>query len=198
MRETRTVFDEVMNRLPYFSQFVEPKYNWLGEPDIRQGNFWSDAVMPMLPDKLKEDKLHAVISNLKNPINPVPEIYNGVDLTQYKTKTGDSAYILWNEALAKTDLRKELEELVNDPNFDIDYTDNFQFDSRSKFKGTKMIEIMNIINEYREEALDEILDLEFQSPKGNKIILGDEIEKMMDNKKEYRKGAIPEELEGLL
>ena len=61
-----------------------------------------------------------------------------------------------------------------------------------------MVEIMNIINEYREEALDEILDLEFVSPKGNKIILGDEIEKMMDNKKEYRKGAIPEELEGLL
>ena len=53
-----------------------------------------------------------------------------------------------------------------------------------------MVEIMNIINEYR-EVLDEILDLEFVSPKGNKIILGDEIEKMMDNKKEYRKGAIP-------
>ena len=56
------LFDEVMNRLP--SQFVEPKYNWLGEPDIRQ-NFWSDAVMPML-QSVKEDKLHAVISNLKS------------------------------------------------------------------------------------------------------------------------------------
>ena len=101
-------------------------------------------------------------------------------------------------ALAKTDLRKELEDLVNDPNFDIDYTDNFQFDQRSKFKGTKMVEIMSIINEYREEALDEILDLEFVSPRGNKIILEDEIEKMKDNKKEYKKGAIPSELEGLL
>ncbi len=198
MRETRTVFDEVMNRLPYFSKFVEPKYNWLGEPDIRQGNFWSDAVMPMLPEGVKENKLHAVISNLKNPIMPVPEIYNGVDLKMYKTENGDSAYRLWNEALAKTDLKKELEELVNDPNFDIDYTDNFQFDQRTKFKGTKIVEIMNIINEYREEALDEILDLEFKSPRGNTIILGDEIEKMMDNKKEYRKGAIPSELEGLL
>ena len=57
---------------------------------------------------------------------------------------------------------------------------------------------MNIINEYREEALDEILDLEFVSPQGNKIILGDEIEKMQDNKKEYKGGAIPSELEGLL
>ena len=57
---------------------------------------------------------------------------------------------------------------------------------------------MSIINEYREEALDEILDLEFVSPRGNKIILEDEIEKMKDNKKEYKKGAIPSELEGLL
>ena len=197
MRETRTVFDEVMNRLPYFSKFVEPKYNWLGEPDIRQGNFWSDAVMPMLPEKLEGDKLHQVISNLKNPIMPVPEIYNGVDLTQYKLN-GDTAYRLWNEALAKTDLRKELEQLVNDPSFETDYTDNFQFDQSSKFKGTKMVAIMSIINEYREEALDEILDLEFVSPRGNKIILEDEIEKMKDNKKEYKKGAIPSELEGLL
>ena len=51
------------------------------------------------------------------------------------------------KALAKSDLRKELEDLVNDPNFDTDYTDNFQFDQRTKFKGTKIVEIMNIINE---------------------------------------------------
>jgi hypothetical protein len=197
MRETRTVGDEIMNRLPFFSKFVEPKYNWLGEPDIRQGNFWSDAVMPMLPERMKEDKLHAVLSNLKNPIMPVPEIYNGVNLTQYKIGR-DSAYRLWNEALAKTDLRKELEELVNDPNFDTDYTDNLQFDRNNKFKGTKIVEIMNIINEYREEAFDEIAELEFTSPTGEKIILLDEIDKMRDNKLEYKRGAIPSELEGLL
>ena len=109
MRETRTVGDEIMNRLPFFSKFVEPKYNWLGEPDIRQGNFWSDAVMPMLPEGVKEDKLHAVISNLKNPIMPFAEIHNGIDLTQYKAPNGDSAYRILNEKLAQSGLRKELE-----------------------------------------------------------------------------------------
>ena len=78
---------------------------------------------------------------------PFPEIHNGVDLTQYKTANGDSAYRMWNEKLAKTGLRKDLEELVNDPNFDIDYTDNFQFDSKTKFKGTKIVEIMTIVQE---------------------------------------------------
>ena len=127
-----------------------------------------------------------------------PEIVNGVDLTQYKTANGDSAYRLWNEAIAKTSLRKDLEELVNDPDFDLLYTDNLQFDSRTKFKGTKITEIMTLVQEARDDAFSEIEDLEFTSPNGNKVTLSEEIDKMIDNKADYKSGALPNELEGLL
>ena len=74
----------------------------------------------------------------------------------------------------------------------------FQFDSKSKFKGTKIVEIMSILKEYRDEAFEEIEDMTFISPKGNEITLSEEMDKMKTNKEEYKEGAIPSELEGLL
>ena len=38
----------------------------------------------------------------------------------------------------------------------------------------------------------------FISPKGNEITLSEEMDKMKTNKEEYKEGAIPSELEGLL
>ena len=197
-REARSIREEIMSRLPFFSTMVEPRFNFLGEKDVRQGGFLSDAVFPVTFENTKKDKLHQEIANLKSPIKPPPEIYGGLDLTKYKNKDGKSAYQIWNELIGKSDVREQLEELVNDPNFDKDYTDNIQFDEINKFKGTKIVEIMTIINEIRDDAFDDMASMTFTSPKGNKIILEDEVEKLSDNKQEYKEGALPKELEAIL
>ena len=197
-RETRSITEEIRSRLPYFSKNIEPRYNWLGEKDVRQGGFWSDFVFPMLPDKTKKDTLHEKIAELKQARRPLPEIVGGLDLTQYKTKDGKSAYMIWNELLAQTDLRKDLEELVTQKNWDTDYSDNLQFDEINKLKGSKSVEIQNIIDDYMADALDELKDMYFKSPKGNEINLGEELDKMSDNKGDYKGGALPKELEALL
>ena len=196
-KEARSITEEIRSRLPFFSKNIEPRYNWLGEKDIRQGNFMSDFVFPYLPQRIKGDFLHEKIAELKQPIRPLPEIQGGLDLTQYK-KDGKSAYMIWNELLAKTDLRKDLEELVTQENWDADYTDNFQFDEINKLKGSKSVEIQDIINDYKEDALDELKDMTFTSPKGNEVKLGDELDKMSDNKGDYKGGTLPVELEALL
>ena len=92
----------------------------------------------------------------------------------------------------------QLEDLVNDPDFDLLYTDNLQFDAKTKFKGTKITEIMTLVQEARDDAFSDIEDLEFTSPNGNKVTLSEEIDKMRDNKADYKSGALPSELEGLL
>ena len=197
-RSTRTFMDTIAARTPYFSKFVEPRYNWLGEPDIRQGGFWSDLLLPITAEKTKKDKLHEVIANMKQPIAPVAEVINGVDLTQYKLPNGDSAYRVLNENIAKSPLRSMLESLVNDPSFDKNYTDNIFFDEQTKFKGTKTTAIMELINRVRRDELDRIKGMTFKSPNGEEVTLGAELDKMRDNKEMYKKGAPPEALRGLL
>ena len=57
---------------------------------------------------------------------------------------------------------------------------------------------MTLVQEARDDAFSEIEDLKFTSPNGNKVTLSEEIDKMKDNKADYKSGAIPSELEGLL
>ena len=61
-REARTFGDTVRSRLPYFSTTVEPRYNWLGEPDIEQGGL-GDVLLPVTVERTKKDKLHEVVIN---------------------------------------------------------------------------------------------------------------------------------------
>jgi hypothetical protein len=197
-REARTIMEEIRSRLPFFSKGVEPRFNWLGEKDVRQGGFLSDAIFPISFENTKKDKLHQELVNMEQPIKPVPEIKGGLDLTRYKTKDGKSAYQIWNEIIGQSDLREQLEDLVNQKNWDIDYSDNIQFDKLNKLKGSKYVEIMMIVNEIRDEAFEELEGMIFISPKGNKINLEEELEKMKENKQEYKEGAIPTELRGLL
>ena len=196
-REARTITEEIASRLPFFSKGVEPRFNWLGEKDVRQGGFLSDTIFPINFENTKKDKLHQELVNMKQPIKPVPEIKGGLDLTRYK-KDGKSAYQIWNELIGQSNLRQQLEDLVNQKNWDIDYSDNIQFDKLNKLKGSKVVEIMMIVNEIRDEAFEELEGMNFKSPKGNKINLGDEMEKMRENKQEYKEGAVPEELEAIL
>ena len=50
----------------------------------------------------------------------------------------------------------------------------------------------------RTNQIGNIEDLEFTSPNGNKVTLSEEIDKMRDNTADYKSGALPSELEGLL
>ena len=57
---------------------------------------------------------------------------------------------------------------------------------------------MTIVQEARDDAFDEIEDLIFTSPNGNEVNLSEEIDKMKDNRSDYKSGAMPKELEALL
>ena len=57
---------------------------------------------------------------------------------------------------------------------------------------------MTLVQEARDDAFSEIEDLTFISPNGNEVTLSEEIDKMKDNKVDYKSGALPSELEGLL
>jgi hypothetical protein len=123
LRETRSLLDETMGRLPGFSEKLEPRRNLLGEPIMRPPGYLNNAVNPFTVSRKDvdvnvQDRLVELGKAMAMPAEKIAE--GRIDLTDRQTwdnGTGQSPYDRMLSLIAepgdgKKNLRTALEELV--------------------------------------------------------------------------------------
>lgn len=123
LRESRSLLDQAMSRLPGFSEQLEPRRNILGEPVLRPPGWANNALNPFTLSRKVEnvsvqDELLRLGRSLAMPAEKLAE--GRIDLTDRKAfdnATGQSPYDRMLELVAdpgdgKRSLRTDMEKLV--------------------------------------------------------------------------------------
>ena len=126
---------------------VMKTYNYLGEPIKYQGNsvlrMFNALVNPVTISKPVEDAvLKATIEHEIN-IPKLPKVKLGVDLTKFVDENGKTAYEYWNEEIANSNLRKDLESLIKTEAFQ-NAPDQIKIDPNNQYGGKKAMFIEKV------------------------------------------------------
>ena len=116
-REVRGGLDAIRSKFWLTSEGLDPKFNFLGEKDIRPGSVFYRLIWPIDTSDANDDLIWNTLADLEYAVRPVDEMLQGVDLKLFRTKKDDkSAYVELNEIIAK-DMRKELTALIKSTSF---------------------------------------------------------------------------------
>lgn len=172
MRETRTYLDEVMSRVPGFSETLEPRRNFFGEPVVKQVGWGQRAMNPLASSAMFKggDTWLREIVELGTVIGK-PETKRGdFDLTDrkfWKRKDGknQSPYDRWmeltgdNETGAPT-LKEALKSLVESPAWK-----NMPAGTEQNPGGERAQSVREIVSIYRDLAWLKVQE-EYEGPGG--------------------------------
>jgi hypothetical protein len=124
-REAQTLVDEAYKRTPGLSDRLPPKYNFLGEPVMKQGTLWnrnfSIAREASANPSLVEDTLVRDGIRLSPP--PDKEFNGAIDFKDDRwMKDGKLPYVRWMELMSggwgeRKGLRAKLEEIVKSDSY---------------------------------------------------------------------------------
>jgi hypothetical protein len=176
LRETRNLVDELRRKIGLgLHKDVQLAYNFIGEPIENKQNvvarYFNAAVNP-LTIKVRENDfvLEKIIEHEINipPLNPVK---NGVDLREFVDDKGKSAFDYYNEEIAKSSLRKELEMLFKSKRFN-DAPDQIILDKNNKFGGKKAMTYQKVKSKRDLIFLKIQYSSKFKSKQNSEITLG--------------------------
>jgi hypothetical protein len=164
-RETRTLIDRVRSASPYFSEFGEIRYDFLGEPDKKPGTTLGRLINPFMVTEDTGDIVYEALNDLNHTITPPPQAKNGIQYSEFilPNENNKNAYEKYNELIGtvlindKT-LRQALEEYIQSPQYE-EATKPYKFDERNFYKGGKITRIEEIVRDYREKAEGELFKL---------------------------------------
>lgn len=164
VREVRSMLDAMMARIPGLSDNLPPQRNMLGEPIVKTQSAgtdtigqWADIWIPVAYQEVSSDILAREIAVLKYPFHPPRKTRNGLDLTEFKSASGQDAYDAWNEKIGtiklggKT-LKGRLTELVS--------TNRYQQMSpvsTDEVTSPRVNEVKKILERYRSAAWTQTL-----------------------------------------
>ncbi|QDP45910.1 MAG: hypothetical protein Tp1125DCM238401_23 [Prokaryotic dsDNA virus sp.] len=99
IKDIRGVLDGIAQKIPGWSDSVAPRRNMLGEPlkYQRAGIPVIDSISPFDYSKTSSDALKKEFSMIGHGFRPPRNVKNGVDLTQFESRSGQSAYDRWLE-----------------------------------------------------------------------------------------------------
>lgn len=97
MKEVRSVMDALRSRIPGLSSSVEAKRDMFGQKSEYPDGWLAHAVNPFTVVTQNNDVVREELSRLasvssEKKFGPVPERIGNIDLTQWKTKSGQTAY----------------------------------------------------------------------------------------------------------
>jgi hypothetical protein len=161
MRETRTVLDAVMNKLPGFSKDLPPRRNIFGEAVTATKALGPDSISPFYYSEQKDDKAANELARFSHAFSPPSQTSDGVDLTLFKNPKGQDFYDRWQEQLStmkvgRYTLKERLDHLVTS-------------DAYQKWKANEsgvvadgveprtLKEVRAVIEEYRQRAKQKTL-----------------------------------------
>lgn len=157
LRDTQTFVEELRNRVG--DRTLPKKYNYLGEPIVDDRNaIWRLFNKGVNPFEIKTTKDDPVLRDtVENEINipPLKKVKDGVDLTQFVNKNGETAYEVYNNKLANSSLRKNLESLIKTKEYK-NLPTQLIYDENNKFGGKKVL-VYRQVQEARDLAFDLLL-----------------------------------------
>tara|TARA_Y100001970_G_C14247709_1_gene869518 strand:- start:762 stop:4415 length:3654 start_codon:yes stop_codon:yes gene_type:complete len=155
---------------------VMKTYNFLGEPIKRSGGgalrLFNNIINPVTIGERKNDVL--LQEMIKHDINipALPKVKLGVDLTKFVDENGKSAYEYWNELMADSNLRKNLEKLIKTSAYE-NAPSNIIWDKNNKnFGGKKSMVINKVVFERNTQFLKLKFSAKFKSVDNPEMTLG--------------------------
>ena len=156
-RDVRSLTDTLKTRVPFIGD-ATPSFNALGETRSRNQSWWDSFISPVTVSEGVDDVVMKEFDRLGvgfEPLGAKVGYAGNIDLTKF-TKDGKNAYVRWNEILASTDLRKQLEKLIGSEAYDRMLKDK-PIDDTLNYKSSKATKIKEIINKYKNAAKMQLL-----------------------------------------
>lgn len=164
LRETRTMSDAMLRKIPGYSDEVAPRRNLLGEPvawnrvlgdDI--GGDFASVFSPVATSAVSDDLIWKELSSLERAFEPPRRMRNGMDLTTFRKRDGQDAYDRWQELSGTTTirgikLRDALRKLIKSPDYK-----KLPAESSWEAQSPRVYEIKNVLETYRAAAFQRVL-----------------------------------------
>lgn len=157
MKQTRSMVDAMMTKVPYFSDSVEPYRNIMGETISRPLSYGAlgvaDPANPFTWTKATNDPVKRELAALKFGFAPPrPEIRGGIKLTDYRNSRGQSAYDRWQELTGQVrvggrNINEALGNLFNSREYR-----QMARESYEEMDSPRIKEVRRVMGKYRKQA----------------------------------------------
>lgn len=158
MRDVQSMNDALKARLPGSSETLPPLRNMLGEPVTRAKSLGSDAssitnaFVPLLYREVSHDAIAAELRQLGHGFTPPRREKDGVDLSSFKSASGQTAYDRWLELhgqvqLGGRTLREALSRLIRSKAYE-----RIPPESTHDLETPRVQLIQNVLDDYRHAA----------------------------------------------
>jgi hypothetical protein len=163
-RDVRTLLDGIKNRVPLLSAQLEPRRNVLGEPIhmVKKAGGESafglaNVFMPIAYSTVSDDVVNRELAALNHGWSPPSTTRFGLDLTAYRSNTGQTLFDRWTELqgtlrLGGRDLRESLRRLVTSRRYR-----GLSAEPTSVGDSPRVSEINRLVRRYREAAWDKAI-----------------------------------------
>jgi hypothetical protein len=157
IRDVQTMSDAVRSKIPFLAEKVAPRRNMFGEPITKPSAIGPDMVSPLVYSDVKDDLVLKEMDMLGHGFTPPKAQRGAVDLTEFKTKSGQGAYDRWlelhgqvkiggrtlKEAMTREIKSKAYQKLTPITNQD--------------YESPRIRQLRQVITEYREAAYRQLL-----------------------------------------
>lgn len=168
LKESYSIMDSIQRRVPFLSDTMDKQRNFLGEPLSRkmmskgmaQTAGWVDYMLPISINTVGSGVIEREIETLMYPMNePDPNRF-GVDLRDFYTPEGQSAYDRWQELTSEVSiggrkLRSAVERLIKSRKYQSLPTESYR---ESGLTSPRVLEIRKLVNKYRRRAQKMVLN----------------------------------------
>jgi hypothetical protein len=156
MRETRSVLDAVMNKIPGLSQMLPPRRNIFGDAVTPTKAIGPDSISPFYYSQQKDDPAARELSRFSHAFSPPARSIGNVDLTQFRNAKGQDFYDRWQEQLislrvGRYTLKERLENLVTADHYKR-WRENEADAVELGAEPRTLKEVRSVIEEYRQHA----------------------------------------------
>ena len=163
LRETRSIFDHVLARVPSGARDLPPRRNFLGEAQIiNEGGNMLSAFNPLFTSPVKETPLNSEVARMLHGFAMPDSKIGGadnLDLKKMRTRTGQDAYDRYLELsgtvkLGDKTLREQLSALVEHPNYQLLPDDDIA--DETGLRNPRVRAMSKILRHYRLAARHEL------------------------------------------
>jgi len=159
VKDIRTAMDALMSRSPWHSEQVEAKRDYLGEKIMKVNGGVGSQTNPFAYKTIVRQEVKR-LGGMRGQglFSKIPEKSGSIDLTEFKSSTGQSAYDRLQELIGTLKnsrgetLEKKLERRISSDSY------NRRTDPNTAFSENKKIEMLtDVRNQFKERAMRKML-----------------------------------------